>query len=239
MMTDSALHAAWFALLFPPALLLAVGYALWRYIRQEGTASPVQTLWPLAVVLIAGGGWLTLSPNETPRSHTTPTDNTQLLASGKALFSLHCAICHGETGTAPDGKGANLTHRISFESALLNIQRGANNFKRTFPGGMPPMIADTDRAAQVAHYVSSGFSENDEGKMLYERLRCERCHGANGRGREYLGPNIRDFDLNTVALVLKQGKNGVIGKMPKFDHFNEQQVKALGLYVISLSPNHK
>lgn len=239
MSNDHIFASALFALLFTPAVTVALLFAVYALVIRKETLSVPAATAPLTVVTLFTLAWLffaRLDSVEMPiRSTASVVGDAELTAMGKSLFDVHCSVCHGSDGRAPDGKGADLTHRISFDSALLNIQRGANNFKRTYPGGMPPMINDTMRAAQIAHYVSSGFTENEEGEKLYGMLGCARCHGDDGRGRQYLGPNIREFDLQTVALVLRNGKNGVIGKMPKFDHFSEEQVKALGQYVLSLS----
>jgi mono/diheme cytochrome c family protein len=255
MMNDPVITNALSIMIFAFVLTLAV-LALFFWLmfpKKSGkAAAPTKTsITPQIVLAIVIGilvpaGILIYALFYSPLATMTPekmhhlggvskqTPDEKLRDMGKSLFRLHCASCHGPEGNAPRGKGANLTARIAFNSALLNIQKGANNFKRTFPGGMPPMISDTDRAAQVANYVASGFTENRRGRMLYEMLHCARCHGEDGRGREFLGPNIREFDLKTVALVLKNGKNGVIGKMPRFEKFTEKQVRALGLYVISL-----
>ena len=239
MSNDPVFNAALFALIFTPALTAAVVFFFYARVLRCLPLHPAKAALPLAVIALMAFIWMLLRPVQpaiqpNDVSKQTALSEAKQLEMGKGLFDVHCAVCHGANGKAPDGKGADLTHRISFESALLNIQRGANNFKQTFPGGMPPTVADTDRAAQVAHYVSSGFSENERGKMLYGMLNCARCHGEEGRGQQHLGPNIREFDLQTVALVLKNGKNGVIGKMPKFEQFSDAQIKALSLYVISL-----
>ncbi len=256
MMHDSVITSALTVML--SALLLTLGalFILYRIMRtpKPGSSIPkapsgeheallalfVGVLVPAGILLYAlrFSPYATLTPDAMHGISAAPSENrsdAELLQMGKSLFGVHCAVCHGPDGNAPGGKGANLTHRISFDSALLNIRRGAHNFKRTFPGGMPPMIADIDRAAQVAHYVSSGFTENERGELLYRMLKCERCHGPDGRGKQFLGPNIREFDLQTVALVLKNGKNGVIGKMPRFEHFTDEEGRALGLYVMGLS----
>lgn len=248
----SALSVMIFAFLATVAVLLLLFWLMRPEKRGRAAAAPEPSLKPQIVLAIIIGivvpaaillyalvfsPLATLTPDEMHRGEALSkqtVDDAELRQMGKSLFRLHCASCHGPGGDAPKGKGANLTRRISLKSAFLNIQKGANNFKRTFPGGMPPMISDDDRAAQVANYVSSGFTENRRGKMLYEMLHCARCHGEDGRGKKFLGPNIREFDLQTVALVLKNGKNGVIGKMPRFENFTDEQVRALGLYVISL-----
>jgi mono/diheme cytochrome c family protein len=255
MMNDPVVDSALSVMAAAFIVTLTALYVLYRYMRvKKRGAAPTasrnrnELLLALLVGIVVPAGifayaflfspFATLSPDAMQRNAAAPEQprsDAELLQMGKTLFGVHCAVCHGPDGNAPGGKGANLTHRISFESALLNIRRGAHNFRRTFPGGMPPMIADIDRAAQVAHYVSSGFTENEEGRLLYGMLHCARCHGDDGRGRQFLGPNIREFDLQTVALVLKNGKNGVIGKMPRFGKFSDAEVRALGLYVISVS----
>lgn len=255
MMNDPVILTAFSVYFAAFTVTVVTLFVIYRLVRTQKPKTPTpeemgngrQSLLAIAIGIVVPTSLLVYALFFSPLARLSPDEmhqreleaqkassDAELLQMGKGLFGVHCAVCHGKDGNAPDGKGANLTHRVSFESALLNIQRGANNFKRTFPGGMPPMIADTRRAAQVAHYVSSGFSENEEGEMLYQMLKCERCHGPEGRGLEFLGPNIREFDLKTVALVLKNGKNGVIGKMPRFEHFSEEQIKALGLYVIQL-----
>jgi cbb3-type cytochrome c oxidase subunit III len=219
-----------------------VVFAIYRYTRGSGEGTPAGSVAKAAIagiivslLFIIGLTWANWPSQVKAVSVTeeTPLDDAQLLGMGKNLFNVHCAICHGSDGKAPGGKGADLTHRISFESALLNIRRGANNFKRDFPGSMPPMVSDENRAAQIAHYVSSGFTENEEGKMLYGMIQCARCHGDDGRGIRRLGPNIREFDERTILMVLRNGKNGVIGTMPKFDHFSDIQQRSLARYVLT------
>ena len=255
MMNDPVVDSALTVMISAFVATLLTLYVLYLYMRvkKRGSSAPEargsrsELLLALLVGIVVPAGifayallfspFATLTPGEMHQIAAEPNrsrSDTELLQMGKNLFGVHCAVCHGPDGNAPGGKGANLTHRISFESALLNIRRGAHNFRQSFPGGMPPMIDDIDRAAQVAHYVSSGFSENERGELLYGMLHCARCHGEEGRGRQFLGPNIREFDLKTVALVLKNGKNGVIGKMPRFETFSDEEVRALGLYVISL-----
>lgn len=242
MMNDPVLAGTLFSLFFVVVATAGTALAIFLFGRGKD-AIPIGWLGRTAILvaLVTVAWMLFYSPvftlhQASPHTHESGImpDDEKLLKMGKNLFNVHCGICHGEAGDAPKGKGANLTHRISFESALLNIQRGANNFRHAFPGGMPPMISDRLRAAQVAHYVSSGFTENEEGKMLYRMINCARCHGEDGRGLQYMGPNIREFDLKTVALVLRHGKNGVIGKMPRFEQLSDEQIRALGLYVISL-----
>ncbi len=241
-MINDSLAATVITILIAMYLLVGVVvYALYRFGADRSRPFRLDRGSKIGIALVTTAffgmmviGWVNW-PSGTKKAMAIKTELTsvQLQEMGKSLFNVHCVMCHGEDGKAPGGKGADLTHRISFESALLNIQRGGQNFRTAFPGGMPPMVANEHRAAQIAHYVSSGFTENEEGKMLYEMIKCARCHNDDGRGKKRLGPNIREFDEQTITLVLRNGKNGVIGKMPRFDHFSDLQIKALAHYVLT------
>ncbi|WP_201353218.1 c-type cytochrome [Hydrogenimonas urashimensis] len=162
-------------------------------------------------------------------------DKERLAQMGKTLFMKKCAFCHGKDGRGRQGFAADLTRRISSERALLNIQKGARNFVHSYPGGMPPMVPDRIRAEAIADYVASGFPETHEGAALYEKAHCARCHGREGRGIRYRAPNIRHFDLVTVAAILKNGKFGILGRMPAYSRLAPYQVSMLALYIMKIS----
>jgi cytochrome c oxidase cbb3-type subunit 3 len=100
---------------------------------------------------------------------------------------------------------------------------------------MPPMVPDAARADIIADYVARGFPTAHPGAEIYVKAYCKRCHGEKGEGIRYRAPNIRRFDLQTVAAVLKNGKKGVIGRMPAYRHFAPYQVTMLALYIESLA----
>ena len=93
------------------------------------------------------------------------------------------------------------------------------------------LITDAE-IAKVAKYVSSGMK--GEGADVFAGT-CAACHGADGKGMEMVAPSIAEFNPALVATVLQHGKKGAIGKMPAFDLLNDQQIKAVGAYVTSLS----
>jgi len=161
--------------------------------------------------------------------------DTDLVDMGQSLFITKCATCHGLSADGSEKHAANLTHRISKESALYTIQNGAHNFKASFKAAMPAMIKNTPRAKKVASYVAEGFYSDHEGAYIFKKVYCARCHGVDGRGKTNLAPNIREFDEEIIAQILRNGKVGVIGKMPKFDNLHPTQIKALSAYIMSLN----
>jgi len=64
---------------------------------------------------------------------------------------------------------------------------------------------------------------------------CTACHGEDGKGMEYVAPNIAAFDITLVTNVLNHGKKGSIGSMPAFDRLNAKQKEAVSAYIVSLS----
>ncbi len=167
-------------------------------------------------------------------------DDDRLVAMGESVFIVQCSQCHGLAADGIDGKAANLNQRIEEKSVKHVIENGSNNLG--FAAPMPDrnglfnvntgaLITDTEIAA-VAKYVSSGMK--GAGADIFAGT-CAACHGADGMGMEMVAPSIATFNPELVATVLKHGKKGAIGKMPAFDLLNDQQIKAVGAFVTSLS----
>ena len=168
----------------------------------------------------------------------------QLNSEGKKIFIKRCSYCHGSDGSGQGGFAADLRKRISKESALHTIQTGSHNFSEQFPFGMPIMIKDEKRAKIVAEYVSLGMPSSHAGAEIYRRVGCTRCHGSNGYGysnysfggpKKRLALNIKTFDLETLMLILKNGKEGKMGLMQSFHYLSDEELKVISLYVMSLS----
>jgi len=160
-----------------------------------------------------------------------PSEDT-LVSMGQSVFLVQCAPCHGVDAEGINGKAQNLTHRISKESVEYVIKNGSNNLTTAFPAGMPPMMlteqADIDA---VSTYVAGGF----KGEQPAAFAVCAGCHGADGKGMAFVGPNIRDYDDALVLAVLADGKKGDIGSMPSFKgRLNPTQEKALAAYIRSI-----
>lgn len=160
-----------------------------------------------------------------------PNEQT-LTAMGESIYLVQCAPCHGIDAEGIEGKAQNLTHRMSKESIEYVIRNGANNLKSSYPGGMPPMMLSEEADIQaVSSYVAGGF----KGEQPAAYGVCAGCHGADGKGIAYVGPNIVDYTDALVTSVLNNGKKGAIGMMPSFKgRLNPTQEKALATYIRSL-----
>jgi len=156
----------------------------------------------------------------------------RLVEMGESVFLVECVACHGLAADGMDGKAANLNNRISLASVKYTIIHGANNFKTDYPGGMPAGLASGDDVDTLAKYVAGGM----QGEKPAAWATCASCHGENGEGMAYVAPKINGYDIATVSTVLRNGKKGVIGKMPLFsDRLNAKQIEAVSAYITSLS----
>ncbi|HJE03207.1 MAG TPA: c-type cytochrome [Aliarcobacter thereius] len=159
-------------------------------------------------------------------------DESTLNAMGQSLFLVQCAPCHGVDAEGIDGKAQNLTKRMSKEQVEYTIRNGSNHLVSAYPGGMPPMMLQDDKEiSEVSTYVANGFKGNQPDAYAT----CAACHGDNGEGMPFVGPNIKTYDNDVVLAVLKDGKKGLIGHMPSFnERLNETQEKALASFIRSI-----
>jgi len=158
--------------------------------------------------------------------------NETLVAMGESTYLVQCAPCHGVDAEGINGKAHDLTKRIAKDQVSYVITNGANNFPEAYPAGMPPMMlteaADIDA---VSSYVAGGF----KGEQPAAYAVCASCHGIDGKGMAYVGPNIAEYDDSIVSVVLENGKKGNIGMMPSFKgRLNPTQEKAVAAYIRSL-----
>lgn len=158
---------------------------------------------------------------------------------GQSVFIVQCAPCHGLAADGIDGKAANLNKRIDEVAVKHAVNNGSNNLG--FAAPMPDrnglfnmntgaLITDAEIEA-VSKYVASGMK--GAGADVFAGT-CAACHGGDGKGMEFVAPNIAEFTPELVATVSKHGKKGAIGTMPAFNNFTEPQVQALGAYISSL-----
>ncbi|MGE4419431.1 MAG: c-type cytochrome [Sulfurimonas sp.] len=160
----------------------------------------------------------------------------KLVEMGESVYLAECKVCHGLSADGIEGKAANLNHRLDAVAIKHAIANGANNFKTDFAGGMPPMmLSDPAQIDAVTDYIMSGFVDGHKGAEAFAMGGCTGCHGEKGEGMPFVGPKLDGFDTATVVTVLKDGKKGAIGTMPKFDRLNDKQKEAVGAYITSLS----
>jgi len=170
----------------------------------------------------------------------------RLVDMGESVYLVECVACHGLNA---DGNGevdaADLNRRISAKSVKYVINHGSNNKLLGTEMAMPDrnglfnantgaLITDAEIDA-VAKYVADGFNPADKaGAEVFAGV-CASCHGADGKGMEYVAPDIHEYTPALIVNVLTNGKKGAIGKMPAMDRLNPKQKEAIAAYVMSLS----
>ena len=166
----------------------------------------------------------------------------RLIEMGESVFLAECKVCHGLAADGIDGKAANLNARLEAKSVKFVIENGSNNKLLGTEMPMPDrnglfnmttgaLITDAEIEA-VSTYVANGMS--GEGAEVFAGV-CSSCHGADGKGMEYVAPSVADFNPTLITNVLNNGKKGAIGVMPAFDRLNAKQKEAVGAYITSLS----
>lgn len=177
------------------------------------------------------------------KSFANPDAKT-LHAMGESVFLVQCSACHGITGDGINGKAADLAVWGSEEGIYNAIINGSKGLEYPM-GEMPAGMADEEGAKAIAAYIAKEISgikktKNENlvasGKELFAT--CAACHGEDGKGMEGNSPDLSKYGTaEFVEDVLRRGKKGAIGTMPKFSdgRLNALQQKAVGEYVISLS----
>ena len=167
----------------------------------------------------------------------------RLVEMGESVFLAECKVCHGISADGIDGKAANLNVRLEAKTIKGVILNGSNNHIMGSENPMPDrnglMNANTDYAPitdaeidAVANFVANGMT--GPGADVFAGT-CASCHGEDGKGMEYVAPNIAAFTPALVTNVLNHGKKGAIGTMPAFDRLNAKQKEAVGAYITDLS----
>jgi len=166
----------------------------------------------------------------------------RLVEMGESVFLAECKVCHGINADGIDGKAANLNKRLDKVAVKHAIENGANNHLLGSEMPMPDrnglfnantgaLITDAE-IETVSAYVANGMK--GEGADIFAGV-CSSCHGADGKGMEYVAPNIAEFTPDLVVNVLNHGKKGAIGAMPAFNNLNDKQKEAVGAYITSIS----
>jgi len=168
----------------------------------------------------------------------------RLVAMGESVYLVECVACHGLNA---DGNSeidaADLNARISAKSIKYVVNHGSNNKLLGTEMPMPDrnglfnsntgaLITDAEIDA-VAQYVSNGMKDNEAGAKVFAGV-CAACHGADGKGMQYVAPDIAEWSQPLIVNVLNNGKVGAIGKMPAMDRLNAKQKEAIAAYVMSI-----
>jgi cytochrome c oxidase cbb3-type subunit 3 len=166
----------------------------------------------------------------------------RLVEMGESVFLAECKVCHGISADGIDGKAANLNKRLEANVVKHVVVNGSNNKLLGSEMPMPDrnglfnantgaLITDAE-IDTVSSYVANGMS--GAGAEVFAGT-CASCHGADGKGMEYVAPNIAEFTPALVTNVLNHGKKGSIGTMPAFNNLNAKQKEAVGAYITSIS----
>ena len=158
-------------------------------------------------------------------------DEATLKEMGESIFLVQCSQCHGATGDGLSGRAQDFSARMSKEQILDVINNGSNQLGYPM-GTMPPGMASGQDAQDIAAYIAGGL----KGEAPAAYATCTSCHGADSKGNNGMAPNLVSYDEVLVKHTLKNGKKGVIGKMPSFKTLiTPVQEKALTVYIQSLS----
>jgi len=169
--------------------------------------------------------------NTSLASKSDAKPNQEFEKTGKSTYMVYCSSCHGANGKGNEGKAQDHTKRIAQKSVLDVINNGANNFTSIYQAGMPGGLVNEADAKEIAKYVANGL----KGKKPKAWDTCASCHDDSGEGIAFIAPNIKTYTDDLVAMVLKNGKKGVIGTMPSFDgRLSDVQIKAIANHIRSL-----
>lgn len=172
-------------------------------------------------------------------------DDETLKEMGESIFIVQCAPCHGLQADGMNGQAADLHVRISEKSVKHVLMNGSNSNLLGTSMPMPDrngllntatnaLITDAEIDA-VSKYVANGLKADDAAGAAVFAGTCAACHGADGKGMEFVAPNIAEMSPAMVDMVLNHGKKGALGAMPAFTNLTEVQRKAVSAYVASLS----
>lgn len=166
----------------------------------------------------------------------------KLVEMGESVFLAECKVCHGINADGIEGKAANLNKRIDAASVKYVIEHGSNykllgtempmpDRNGLFNANTGALITDAE-IETVSAYVANGMK--GDGADIFVGA-CSSCHGPDGKGMEFVAPNLASYTPALVANVLNNGKKGSIGVMPKFERLNDKQKEAVGAYITNIS----
>ena len=147
--------------------------------------------------------------------------------SGDAVLQRHgCKSCHAVNEDKVLVGPSLKTRRLTQEQVLDVIKHGQNKLGYAM-GEMPANMATGADAVEIAAYVSGGM----KGTQPASFAACASCHGEDGKGQYGTAPSLVSYDADLLRNVLKHGKVGMIGKMPKFPYVTDEEVAAIAEYL--------
>ena len=147
--------------------------------------------------------------------------------SGDAKLQQHgCKSCHSVTSNEMFIGPSLKTRRLTKEQVLDVIHNGQNKLGYAM-GEMPAGLASGKDAEEIATYVAAGM----QGEQPASFAACSSCHGQDGKGMGGMSPSLVSYDKTLLANVLKHGKKGMIGTMPKYPYISDEEIAAIAEYL--------
>ena len=173
------------------------------------------------------------------RPITELAKDEEALKVGQRLFAQNCALCHGSDAGGQRGFPSLSDDDWLYGGSPEKITETLLYGRKAMMPGWIDVMGEQGIKEVTAYVLSlSNRPDLDAGLVSAGKDRfgaCAACHGMDGKGMAYVGPNIREYDDALVMAVLKDGKKGSIGAMPSFaGRLNETQEKALAAYIRSL-----
>lgn len=166
------------------------------------------------------GAELSGTPTE-PR----PQVDAPLLAEGRRLYGERCAVCHGEMHGTAMLPWVSLSERERW-ALVADVEAFSPRFAASPPPSPIAVPAPPPEAPALA----------EQGRSVYQRMRCASCHGIQGHGDGPSAPSLRDDSGQPIRLrdlTLHTGLDG--SPMPSYDGaLTPADTWALAAYVRSL-----
>lgn len=159
------------------------------------------------------------SNQDTPKGNYDKTPNAILQRYG-------CKSCH----SIDNDKllyGPTLSKRVLTKEQVLEVIKNGQDELGYAMGAMPAGLLKGEDAIKVAEYVAGGL----KGEKPASFSACSGCHGEDGKGQYGTAPSLVSYDIDLLRNVLKNGKEGMLGKMPKFPYITEEEISIIAEYL--------
>ena len=158
------------------------------------------------------------------------TPKGDYLKSGDAVLQRHgCKSCHAITEDKVLVGPTLKSRKLTVEQVLDVINNGQDKLGYAM-GAMPAGMATGADAKAIAAYVAGGMKSEKPAAFAA----CSSCHGDDGKGQGGTAPSLVSYDATLLSHVLKHGKEGMIGTMPKFPYVSEKEASAIAEYLQSI-----
>jgi mono/diheme cytochrome c family protein len=208
---------------------------------------------------------MTLVTEEMPRNYTLIKNIMQPKTDGESLYKMYCVACHSDgkvslydeifKRTIPAIMNPAFTKSINDEHLRTIIKEGRKGTQMTAWKANAAGLSDTEINKIIQYITMNRPEEKPEpigitklkanlvrGEELY-KVRCEFCHGADGKaGEEFLGINLRNpvvqmADPEFLAITVRDGREGtpMVPFGMKGMKLNNQEIADVVAYVKTLS----